>query len=342
MRARSLVTIALILFAGFLSIYFIVKVRYDLEQNASKLADEFGLPAPEAIEQPRRGVLEALRLLPISAVRLFIPTDTPVIHEKVDMTVLWQRYRIYGQFPKRRLRALLMTAFYLFALGLLVMLAGGYPRSPIRGVFNFPALIGSVFILFVYLTFLVIDAIALHERFLAQLAERETHWPPETFKNFGYAVAPDGPYTESDLADYWDILFIARRTEAIGNLIYYPFIVLSLLIVSRLPYFANWTWTPGLIVALTIHFLLALYAAWRLPRAARAYRELVLERMEQRRRQNLKDPKEESAALDAVIQHVQSTHQGAFAYLWEQPAVRALLLPSTGLGLTTLLQLLPH
>jgi len=37
-----------------------------------------------------------------------------------------------------------------------------------------------------------------------------------------------------------------------------------------------------------------------------------------------------------MIEEVQSTHQGAFSYLWEQPAIRALLFPSGGIGLATL------
>jgi hypothetical protein len=47
-------------------------------------------------------------------------------------------------------------------------------------------------------------------------------------------------------------------------------------------------------------------------------------------------------AIDIMIEELQSTHQGAFAYIWEQPAIRALLLPSGGIGLATLLQYLPH
>lgn len=337
-------SIALMLFAGFLSIYFIVKVRCDLKQNATKLADEFGLPDAKAIKRRKIGFFKALKLARISGlgILLFIPRKTPLIREKVEITVLWRRYREYGLFWRRMLRVVPMTVLYLFALGFLVTLMGGFPRTPIRGFFPFPVLIGSAVILFVFLTFLVIDAIALHESFLNQLAVRETRWPQKTFKNFPYPVRPNGPYAESDLADYWDVLFIARRTEAIGNLIYYPFIVLSLLILSRLSYFANWTWNSGLVTALSIHFLLALYAAWRLPKAARQYREIVLERMEQRRREDLTDSEKKSDASEIVMQDVRSTHQGAFAYLWEQPAVRALLFPSGGLGLTTLMQWLLH
>ena len=147
---------------------------------------------------------------------------------------------------------------------------------------------------------------------------------------------------ESDLADYWDILLISKRTEAVGRLIYYPFVILSLLIVARLRCFDNWTWSPVVIVVLSMHFSLALYAAWLLPKVARVYRDKVLERLKRRRRQALMLAQRTPEAIDTMIEEVQSTHQGAFSYLWEQPAIRALLLPSSGIGLATLLQFLPH
>jgi hypothetical protein len=324
-------SIAIILFAGLLAVYFLWKISSDLRRNAAKLHDEFGLPPPVPAK--------------LSWYRwffLFLPKETTLVDGKVCFLALWARYLSYGRFWKRAARAAMMTILYLAALGCLVSLLGELPKAPIRGWSPFPFLLGLPVCLFVYLTFLLVDAIILHAAFLDELAKGETDWPQATFDRFNFSVAPEGPYNRSDLADYWDVLFIARRTEAIGNLIYYPFIILSLLIVSRLPYFANWTWTPSLIIALSIHFLLALLAAWRLPTVARDYRESVMERMEQRRKQNLKDPEKQPDAMDAIMQEIRSTRQGAFAYLWEQPALRALLLPSSGLGLTTLLQYLPH
>jgi hypothetical protein len=91
-----------------------------------------------------------------------------------------------------------------------------------------------------------------------------------------------------------------------------------------------------------MHFSLAMYAAWRLPQGAKKYRDKILERMKRRRRQALILAKKTPEAIDTMIEEVQSAHLGAFSYLWEQPAIRALLLPSSGIGLATLLQYLPH
>jgi hypothetical protein len=190
-----------------------------------------------------------------------------------------------------------------------------------------------------FLTFFVIDSIRLLDKFLKQLSEKPTCWPNSTLTRFNY---PGQPSNKCDLADYWDILLIAKRTEAVGHLIYYPFIILSLLIVARLWYFDNWTWTPVLKVALSSHLAIAFYAAWQLPRQARKYRDRVLERLKRRKRQYLMRAQKTPEAIDTIIEEVQSTHQGAFSNLWDQPAIRALLFPSSGIGLATLLQYLPR
>jgi hypothetical protein len=306
-------SIAIILFAALLSVHFIVKAHLDLRQNLGELTDEFGLKNPT-------------RLKPGT----------------IDIVALWERYRRSGRFLMRVFRALPMTGLYMLALIVILPLLGDFPRTAIRGDFPFPVLMGFTICLFLFLTFFVIDAILLHEGFLIQLEKKETCWPNATFQKFHYSIEPERPHNESDLADYWDILLISKRTEAVGRVIYYPFIILSLLIVARLRCLYNWAWSPVLIVALSMHFSLALYAAWRLPRAARIYRDNVIERLKRRRRQALMVAQRTPEAIDTLIEEVQSTHKGAFSYLWEQPAIRALLLPSSGIGLATLLQYLPH
>lgn len=334
-------SIAIILFAALLSVHFIVKSHFDLKQNADKLAGEFGLKnTPEdtsffgwEIPPSKPGITGSLPLFP----ELEANNE-----ERIDIEALWQRYLSRGRFSTRVLRAAPMTILYMAALFAILPLIGRFPAPPIRGNFPFFALMTSTIFVFLFLTFVVIDAILLHEGFLMQLEKKETYWPDTTFERFRYRIKPKRPGNESDLADYWDILLISKRTEVVGGLIYYPFIILSLLIVARLKYFDNWAWSPVLIVTLCLHFSLALCAAWRLPQAARGYRDKVLERLKRRRRQALIVAQKTPEAIDTLIEEVQSTHQGAFSYLWEQPAIRAFLLPSGGIGLATLLQFLPH
>ncbi len=352
-------SIGIFLFSALLSVHFVFKMHFQLKENAAKLAEEFGLK-PEIPKESCWLTLKRIALgwdppkLVETHASAVLPGWEEEKEKKIDIEALWGRYVSRGRFWARLSRAAPMTVLYMCALGFLLPLNGHFPDPPMRGNFNFPLLMFFTIVPFLFLTFFVIDAVRLHEGFLKQLAWKKTYWPNTTFEKYKYTVRPKGPKNEkhqknekrpkneNSLADYWDILLIARRTEAVGNLIYYPFVILSLLIAARLKYFGNWTWPPVLLVALSLHVSLALYAAWWLPKVAREYRDKALTRLKRRRRQDLMLARRSPEVSDTMIEEVQSTHQGAFSYLWEQPAVRAILLPSGGLGIATLLQYLPH
>jgi hypothetical protein len=342
-------SIAIYLFATLLAIHFIIKTNFDLKQNAVELTKEFKLELTAAYESespaPEQASFFGWEAPPsrcvITRARGTSPARPARKEDKLDVVTLWQRYLCRGHFWMRLGRAAPMTLLYITALGFILSLIGTFPPPAIRGNFCFPCLILPALFAFLLLSFVVIDAILLHEGFLKQLASKRSYWPDATFEKYRYPFKPKRPSNEDELADFWDILLIAKRTEAVGNQIYYPFIILSLLIVARLTYFDNWTWRPILLVALSIHFAVALFAAWRLPRGARKYRDRVLARLKRRRRQALMVERRTREATDTIIEEIQSTHQGAFAYLWEQPGFRALLLPSSGI-LATLIQYLHH
>lgn len=335
-------SIAIYLFAALLSLHFIFKSHLCLSQNALDLTEEFELK--DLIDETASPLLMWTNPRSESDVRGYVPfgegkTGFP---KKINIVVVWERYLRLGRFWMRVYRAAPMTVLYMFALGSILPLFGHFPLSPMRGHFPLLLLILPTVFLFLMLTFVVLDAIRLHEGFLTQLVDKETYWPKETFEKFEYSIRSRRPRAERDLADYWDILLIAKRTTAVGNIVYYPFIILSLLIVARMSCFDNWGWSAPLVIALCLHFCLAFYAAWRLPKMAKDYRDIVLEHMKRRRRLAFMRARRTPEAIDTMIEEVQTTHQGAFSYVWEQPAIRALLFPSGGLGLATLLQYLPH
>src|SRR5215469_15946825 len=198
-------SITIVLFAAFLSIHFIAKSHFDLRQNAVELAEEFGLPE-KIFCSGRESSPTKLMITPSCS----LSGRKANTEERVVMEDLWQLYLCRGKFWMRVLRAGPMTVLYCLALGAILPLIGDLPCPPMRGGFPFRFLMGFTIIVFLFLTFFVIDAILLHEGFLARLEKKETLWPDATFQKFEYSTSPNRPRNESDLADYWDILFISK------------------------------------------------------------------------------------------------------------------------------------
>src|SRR6202007_1654513 len=104
-----------------------------------------------------------------------IPPYKPGIRrlgERIDMEALWQRYLCRGRFWTRVFRAAPMTGLYIlaFVVAFIAMrpLIGDFPRPPIRNDFPYFYLMTLTIIVFLFLTFFVIDAILLHKGFLIQ------------------------------------------------------------------------------------------------------------------------------------------------------------------------------
>jgi hypothetical protein len=239
-------------------------------------------------------------------------------------------------------RVLPATLAYLL-FGFVAMEMFGKPSVPYRGDaswwFDFFctmfAVCGSI-----VLTFFVVDASRFSERLIHYLTVGLTRWGEETRERWGKCrtLHPD------DLADYLDIQFIARRTAVVSKLIYYPFVVLALLILSRLPVFDNWDWPLGLLLLMSVSSLYAIWAAFTLRSAAERARKQVLGRLRDRYLTCVsggKDP-QRGTALKELIEEVASVRTGAFAPISQHPVLGALLLPSGGLGVWALVEKFTH
>jgi hypothetical protein len=277
---------------------------------------------------------------------------------RIDMDILWGEYQKRGQIRYRLLRVIPMAIVYFLAVSMLVGIIGTspptYPRwkdpwAPSHGAF-FPLILLTHAFMPMLMTFFVVDATMLHEEFVRRCRKAPTKWPDSTYKQWpsaecnkvkGLAKTID----VDNLSSYLDIQLIAERTEAVSTLIYYPFIFLFLRILSQIDYFDNLPHSAAGTVIQGLYFILAFYSAYRLPRAANDYRTETIEDLELARTQalNSDNPEEtkKAGAIQRVIDEIQNLDQGAFVSLWEQPAIRAIILPSGSIGIWTLLQYLP-
>jgi hypothetical protein len=146
-------------------------------------------------------------------------------------------------------------------------------------------------------------------------------------------------------AEWDDVRFIARLTEAIGKVLYYPAILLVILLAGRFGYFDNWTIPVGAIVFCAVLAVYILVCAATLQIAGiRARRKALLvlrDKLSQAKLTKAPDGSEVKR-LTYMIDHIEDLRTGAFRPLTENPIVHVMLIPSGSVGLLAVLNhLLP-
>ena len=241
---------------------------------------------------------------------------------------VWCEYLKLGSFRHRIAGVLFLSILY-FSLGIVIMLAVGFPATPSRGPLSqgldIAMLIFGV-VAFVFLNFFVVDATRLCERRLIR---------PLIKLNYDEAVWPKGEH--NPVLNRWRALeLVASRTEAVQKLVIYPFLIIVILMLSRSAYFDRWQWSLGLIIVITIHLFFALSSAVIMRRGAEELREVVRDDMStllviKRGSGHASDHHLADQAEQALLA-IDRLQKGAFTPWSQQPLVRALLLPFGGLG----------
>jgi hypothetical protein len=128
------------------------------------------------------------------------------------------------------------------------------------------------------LIFLVVDTALLCRQFVQNLSARPTQWPPGLLHRRAKARN-----MEHEHLDEWlDIQLIAERTKVVGNFIYYPFIVLFIMIVARNNFFDHFDWPISLLLIFGINTAYALFCAFTLRRSTEEARREELKRLEEK------------------------------------------------------------
>jgi hypothetical protein len=259
------------------------------------------------------------------------------IGDQLSARVLWRDYLSRATFGNRFRRLIRMSMMYgLFGLALMQILTR--PNTPYRGDVSWTVdlllLLLSV-ISMIVLIFFVADATRLSLTLIHNLKEPKTHWPKELVELYGESKGSHG------LAEWLDIKFIASHTEAVGKLIYFPFIVLLVMFVARNRYFDNWNFPISLIILFLLNATYALCCACMLRHEAEKTRRVALDRLQKERVEAMGcDDESLTRQLGAMIEEIESIRQGAYSPFTANPVLHAILIPSGGISLVTLLRFL--
>ncbi len=309
------------LIAFMLAIFFMFKASFDLRANARRIEAEFAF-APLPLTPFR------WRDLGIGFERWQMKEPPRAMRFSAEDA--WHTYLCRNKSGPRFIRiGILFVLYSVFALAVLHLFP--QPPPPARGdvafkVDKFVFYLAGVGLLL--LSFYVVDAIQLNSNFIRMFGREVTKWSREVIEQ----SHRQPPLTEKELSAYNEIFFVAQRTQVVAPLIWYPLVVLTLMIVARLSLFDNWAWPASLVLIYAIIAAWVLGSAILLRRAAEQLRETALNDL---RRFRLLGQESEAKrqVFDELMAEIRDLKMGAFAPLTDQPFIRAALFPGAALGL---------
>jgi hypothetical protein len=329
-----------------LSAYLIWRAWRKLDTNLYEIARDMKLSAPDsainaerAADMERRWWKKFVRIISYT-----LRERQAEGREPDESNTAWSEYVYQGRWVARLIRVAIYTAaWYILVIYVIVPMLG-HSIIPTRSSPSFDAYryTGKAdWICMNILMFLVFDATLLCLLFVKELRRGSMPWPDETRRLYGTRLG-----LADQFVDEWiDLDFVSKRTRYVSTLIYYPFILIALLIVSRSTVFANYPPSVPMFViqgfSLTIVFGCAIALCW----AAQAARSTAKQKLTDGIicakgpcGKDLDDGGRRAGQLETLLIRVDDLRDGAFSPLTQQPFVRALLLPFGSFGWTTLLQ----
>lgn len=289
----------------------------------------------------------------------------PGVGFSCDFKQLWVEYGERGEATPRLIRTLF---WYVLTLAIMLLLFfgindGQIPEVPARGKEHRSLVRVTLYAAMLLLPLLIVavaDSTVLLTRFVRHLNAGRTYYPPDTIAQFANALGDehkalwaqrfcakpedrnkDGSgFTMHTLLDDWvDVQVVARRSAPISRLVIGPFVVLALLVVARSRLFDNWALTPAIAVGVSFYIAVLVGLTFLLKQAAENTRRRALESMQA----DLRWMAGSGAPLTGLVEpfkrliaQVENEQHGAFASFFDQPLLKAILVPLGGAGGTQL------
>ena len=270
-----------------------------------------------------------------------LPSDREVVESGrlPDAVFRFWRMYIYQGYPRARLYR---ASAGVVAIGLVwyfLYYTFDIPPLPARGEMSQAAYIVVTGVLVTatwFLIFSVADTTLLTWRVVKAFRTETGVWPEKTLRQYSDRLG-----LPADIVDDWiDLVFVSKRTKCITTFIYYPFLIIALLVVSRSRLFANYGVNFPDIITLAIGILIVSGCAVALQFSAEALRAKARRQLNDRITEARKSVDREPLAgqMQSLLHRIAELRDGAFSPFSQQPVVRAMLLPLGSFGGTALLE----
>lgn len=327
------------LFALFTAIWFFVFLKQQLASSNQKISEQF-IPTvlhgnDQKIKSPNNENWGSL---------LFIDkwNITKVRNKKnnsAHFVDLWNHYLKMRRFKYCILRVFIM--FLLYAGCIFLLYQTGYfekPNFPTRGITSYwinKIILISVVFAYLVLIFAIADITHLSSHFIKLLKTQDVIWPKEILDG---CIKKYGASDNEGLAkNKLKMDLISRLAGDVNSFIYYPFIILFLLILSRSHYFDNWHYTPLLFMIISFTAVIAVGSAVRLRSAAINTKEDLLEKLKLCYLQSIThEAQQKNGAqhhgIKLLTEEVKNMNTGPFQPIERHPIVLSLLMPLGSVG----------
>ena len=254
----------------------------------------------------------------------------------MDASEMWRNYQKHGASEHRFMRTIAYILLYMAFASILFAILGP-PSSPCRGDFACgidKAILGFSVLSMLVLLFLVVDAARLCICWVSSLREQKLDWETPRKEYFVQHLK----LSDSHVIAWMKVHLIGERTAEVTRLIYYPVLIILLMLLARSTYFDYWDFPQALAIVVGLNFVIALGSIVRLNFVARSVREDILRNLQEEKLAADK-PKSKSYVSDPaerkeLISQLEELQIGAYLKVWDQPAVRATLLLLGGVALT--------
>jgi hypothetical protein len=211
-------------------------------------------------------------------------------------------------------------------------------------------ILGALILGYSLLLFYVLDAVVVAAAMLRQLATASTLWRSPCSDRVLRELGQQQGSTlveARDLEGYLDVQFAAHKTWETAQLVYLPFVIQFLMLLSRNALFDKWSWPPILIFTFVASGLLALTGSVVLRRAAGAVRTSALAGLDRQLAiarisktgagDAAASARQREGILSEIRKRIVDERRGAYARFIQDPALVAILLPTGLFGILTVL-----
>ncbi|GAB1719150.1 MAG: hypothetical protein NTAFB09_08810 [Nitrosospira sp.] len=234
---------------------------------------------------------------------------------------MWLRYFYLGRFGYRLARVIAMWLIFAVIETLLVYLLPPWPL-PWRGDRDPASWIGVLsFVVTMLLLFFVLDAVRLNYYWIKKLRKHHSRM---------HAPWPRQACTNSLLESLEDMVeVVAKRTQAVDKLIYYPMLCIVLMLFAKITYFDNQDLPLSKALTFGVAISVLFFSGFMLRHEANKLR-LSIRKDVQNRTVNASctwDRKKDT------LKRLDTIDEGAFQPMLEQPVMQALLIVLASISL---------